>query len=902
MEEFKDVEFISEPYDYEKEKQQKSSIFTKKGLTFVEACHIFVESIPNELSAYESLSLLIKEIEERGTFENKTIEKLLNGAFSGIPNIRAEEEIQENVKKLLDLIPVSLSPKQKEALINAFSSEISYIQGPPGTGKSHTILAIVLMSVLMGKKVLVVSQKVPAVDVINEKITPILKHSKISLPAIYYHKDIKGKLKESVKDLLQISSFSLQNLIRDTKKEIDHIDRDLKEKFEKLRRDEEKLLDDVDRENRIYKLTEKLKNLIKNFENKYFKINRITKQIHDKKLKLLRAYLEKLKYIENEKVDNILTLKFRLKVLKLINIDLPGLLTDGTLKLLKDYTLHRMTEDLLEIINIVNQIKEEEKKLLTNREYIKKDIEIYKKEIKSLAEKYIRFKNLYNILSKLSQNNYKDEINKFSKLLRYVSSSKIVEVQKNIDWDKILDVFPIWISEIRYLNEILPMKANIFDLVVVDEASQVNLAEIIPVFYRGKRICIVGDHKQLSLVSTGLNFRLSNNLDRLTFEKYKPDNLSYETARKKKLTVTTSSILDFIRSEENGFFIKEIMLDEHFRSLPMLAKFNNEQFYENKLKIMTETPENISINPVFPIKVEGERIDKTIEEEANEVLNIILSITQSRKYKDVYLPEVIPDKFSIGVISFIRNQVELIKDIFYEKLTEEITKNYDIIVGTPEELQGHERDVIIISFAIDKNSVGSRSHYEKPERFNVATSRAKFFTFLVYSGIPKNFMLTIKYFNSFGFTPHITDEILTEKTSIEFNIGWKFKPDAFESELEKVVCDYLLKYIDERKKYDMKIFNQVKACGQKRLDFVLYNPKNKKFVAVEVDGIHHFELDGRTYSQAHKERIEVLKRAGWHIINTPYYRWYRGGWLDEEFLKVEVKRLYKELDNYLLGI
>ncbi len=70
---------------------------------------------------------------------------------------------------------------------------------------------------------------------------------------------------------------------------------------------------------------------------------------------------------------------------------------------------------------------------------------------------------------------------------------------------------------------------------------------------------------------------------------------------------------------------------------------------------------------------------------------------------------------------------------------------------------------------------------------------------------------------------------------------------------------------------------------------------------MEVDGIYHFDLDGKTYSQAHLERIEILKRAGWEIINTPYYKWYKNGWLDEssELLKQEVERIYKELDKVL---
>jgi len=559
-----------------------------------------------------------------------------------------------------------------------------------------------------------------------------------------------------------------------------------------------------------------------------------------------------------------------------------------------------MLEDLLEIVKKVNNIMEEERLLLGDRKLIREDIENYKQDITGLGKNYIRLKNKYNILSKLALEDYRQEVHKFSKLLRSNSAKKIAETHKNIDWDKILDIYPIWISEIRHINDILPMKASIFDLVVVDEASQVNLAEIIPVFYRGKKICIVGDHKQLSLISTGLTFRLSRNLDRLTWERYKPNNISYKEAYRKKLTVTTSSILDFIRSEENGFFIREVMLNEHFRSLPMLAKFTNEEFYEGKLRIMTETPDKALIKPFFPVKVEGKRVGKSVIEEAEEVVNIIKAIIESRKYKEVKLPDLVGDEFSIGVLSFTREQVEILKDKIYENFSVEIIDKHEIIVGTPEELQGHEKDVMIISFAVDENSKMSRVHYEKKERFNVAISRAKYFTFFVYSGIPENFTLTIKYLKHFGFTPHIEENIIEDTTTFEY-ISWTFKPEAFESELEKVVYGYLSEYIKTRGEH-IKIYNQVETCGKLRLDFVLHNTQNGKFVAVEVDGIHHFEQDGRTYSQIHQERMEILKRAGWSIINTPYYKWYRGGWLDEEskVLKEEIERICRELDKYLL--
>ena len=231
--------------------------------------------------------------------------------------------------------------------------------------------------------------------------------------------------------------------------------------------------------------------------------------------------------------------------------------------------------------------------------------------------------------------------------------------------------------------------------------------------------------------------------------------------------------MDFIRSEENNFNIVETMLDEHFRSLPAMASFTNNKFYEGKLKVMTETPDKTLVNCFKPIRVNGERdpLDKTVKDEAQKVLEILKQLTEdSSAIHRFNLPEFIPFPYSIGIISIIREQVELIKDLVEMKLGRDTIDKYQLIVGTPEELQGHERDIIIFSLCLDKNSSRSASFYQNKNRFNVATSRAKYFTFLIYSDIPSNFDLIYSYIKHFGFEPKTVEVSIEE---ISNPLGWK---------------------------------------------------------------------------------------------------------------------------------
>ena len=916
LKEFREIEILDTSlYNYEieieaflKRYKDKTSIFNTGKLIFIDAVHLFVAPIPNEISTYQALSKLIKEIENNSLFRNEPIRKLLNSVFSDeIIKIKSNERLAEFIDKVIDFyLPLSISPAQLKALKNAFSYEISYIQGPPGTGKSHTISAIVLTSILLGKKVLVVSQKPPAVKVIKEKITPYLEFNPQILPVVYFDKNLKQELRSSIKTIL--SEYASYSKLRTEKEKLEnetnHVEKELDAIYKKLDRAFRELRRNLELEKTFADLNKSFQSFKKHFQEKYYTIDKNLKTIDETILKKFKYILENLRYLEEKiQYSNRISILFKLNTIKNISKYFPSLFNrDYLIKNLQSNSISMLLQDILDLEQSLSNLLNVRRKLRNNSDLLRKDIEFLKQRQKELQERLIKNKNKLRVLSKLLQEDFQDELNKFSRLLYFKKASKINSIQKQIDWEKILEIFPIWISEIRHLNEILPMKENLFDIVIVDEASQVNLAEIIPVFYRGKNICIVGDHKQLSLNSTGLNFQLSVNLDRFTWEKYRPGNLSYTNARMRNLTVTTASILDFIRSEENNFNITEIMLDEHFRSLPALANFTNHQFYEGKLKIMTETPDKALINCFLPVKVKGKRSqNKTIEEEAVKVIEIIKSLISSKSYKGIKLPDIIPDKFSLGIISIIREQVELIKDLLEEEIHIEDIEKHKIIAGTPEELQGHERDIMIFSLCLDKDSFRSSAFYQNKNRFNVATSRAKYFTFVVYSEIPHNFNLIRSYFNNFGYDPEVVN--ISELKPLENPLGWKFNPNAYESEFEMVVYHYLQKYIEQKRpKYDIKIFNQVKACGQKRLDFVLYNPANKRFVAIEVDGIHHFEFNGKTYSQAHIERIETLKRAGWKIINTPYYKWYKNGWLDEnsEILRKEIQRIYRELDKILL--
>lgn len=898
--------------------RKEKSIFEKE-LVFVNTNHFFLNIIPNELSTYEALNSFVENINEEGDFKNPVVEKLLINALTDESSEISRNPIEDEIQKIIDKhIPISLSNCQIQGLKNAWCNEISYIQGPPGTGKSHTISAIVLSAIAMNKKVLVLSQKTAALQVVNKKIEPYLSDGDGLLGVCYYDTNARKKIKDYCNYLRNETSNSTRFFEKFSvnKKYLLEYENQLSEKLVELETEKNKLNNVLEKQrffldtNNIF-LTE-----LERLDKDFFKI---PKGFQFKRIKEEKKYLKAIEKIEKIWEINSNNLSSKLFVHKFkehlkIKFKTPN-------NWLNENTLPNFSKSFIKVNILFTEVQSKSNQLNIDANSIRKIIKNLETDILALQKKITKLNYKKNVFENVSNDSYQREIDKFNGMLTNVNSRLIDKKMKEIDFKKITDVIPFWTAEIRHLGHLFPLTPDLFDLVIVDEASQVNLAEILPAFYRGKKLCIVGDHQQLSLKAAGLNFSLGKNFDELTWEKYNRELMRYQTATKKKLTVTQASILDFIKSDDYNVIPAEIMLDEHFRSLPKLAKYTSKQFYKDdenpdgKLKIMTETPDKVSIECCKAINVQGRRENETnskvVIAEAEEVVKIIQGLTSSNNLDLFYttttqytLPKHIDkNDFTIGVISMIRDQCKKIEELIDEHLPN-LDSDYDLMIGTPEEFQGNERDIMIFSLCLDTDCKRGQGHYQDAKRLNVATSRAKSFTYFVYSPFDRTFNEIYKYLNYINGSVSENDLKPVTNENIKPNLP-ELDYDLFESDFEKYVYSYLEKYVQNYSKGNtITLHNQVKSCGQKRLDFVMFNHNTKKSVAIEVDGIHHFTNNGiaDNYTIEHIERMEILTRAGWNIINTPYHKWYKDGWLSEEenySFKEEIERIYAEINRVI---
>jgi hypothetical protein len=141
------------------------------------------------------------------------------------------------------------------------------------------------------------------------------------------------------------------------------------------------------------------------------------------------------------------------------------------------------------------------------------------------------------------------------------------------EFGKLKDAFPCILAGIRDYAEYIPLEPEIFDLVIIDEASQVSVAQAFPALIRAKKVVILGDKKQFSNIKAAQARSDTNreylNLLAASFR----DNVSTQTMKQVRLTKFNikTSILEFFEFISNY----NIMLLKHFRGYKEIISYSN---------------------------------------------------------------------------------------------------------------------------------------------------------------------------------------------------------------------------------------------------------------------------------------------------------------------------------------
>lgn len=730
--------------------------------------------------------------------ENSILSNYLNG-----------KQTDKNIHSSpIEIFPFGFNLSQKNGVNDAFSNPLSVIEGPPGTGKTQTILNIIANAVMNNQSVAVVSSNNSATKNVFEK----LEANGVSfIAALLGSSQNKKEFISSQSEISDLSPFRLEN------------------ENEQMLRQSNAIL--------FTELSEKL--ALKN------------------ELALLKLEIEKIK-TEYQHFTNGVFLPLDIGFKK--NISSDQLLSlwmtlDDYEQSGKKFTWWRKL-----IFPFLHGIRDKNFYSLDYQEMISiVQSRYYEVKISELETKRIGFEDALHSFS------FNDKMKEYTGVSMQLFKNALYKKYKRKERPEYTDAdlyfksaefitdYPVIMSTTYSLRKSLAENV-VYDYVIVDEASQVDLATGVLALSCAKRAVIVGDLKQLP-----------NVVDSKTAEQTDFIFSGYEVPQAYRYS--SHSLLSSV--SEVFPDIPKTLLREHYRCHPKIIDFCNRKFYNDELIILSEGQKEKEPLLVYRT-VAGNH--------ARERMN--------QRQIDVITQEIIPqqqlENIPFGIVTPYRNQTVALQNIF---------KGTDIVADTVDKFQGRENDVIILSTVDNEIS----EFTDNANRLNVAISRAKDQLILVVNGNESekdnNISDLIRYIEYNNFT------VMHSHIHSIFDYlykGYEEKRRALLStQKNKSVFDsenlmYLLvKEVlsqEEFSKYDVVLHfplrNLLRDFGKlsaeeeiyaKRhathLDFVIYNKLGKNPVlAIEVDGYEYHKKESRQGER------DVMKNEILEKYNIPLFR------------------------------
>lgn len=606
------------------------------GVTSAQLFHYFKETAQTtSLVTERGINILGRQYEKIVAVSESTV---LSHYFN--PNKSPESRKSENTL----IYPFGLNQSQKTAVENAFSSQVSIIQGPPGTGKTQTILNIIANAIRNGYTVAVVSNNNSATQNVAEKLE---KKAVAFLTAFLGSRANKAAFLETQSGTYpDMSAWVLAA-----------------DKQGQLSSEVKKLSDELNEmlyaKNRIAEIEQELLTLRP--ERHYFEEYFATLQSHRQasaelsglsSQKLLDLWLEYENFAEG---------KSKLGFLK---------------KLVLTFRFSAAA------VRFLSQPPEEVIPFLQKQFYLTRGEELHTER---------------TALKKQLLNYWFDE--KMEELSLHSLALFRAELASHFPWSQprkrfvakdfrsnskeFTREYPVILSTTYSIKGTLNMD-HIYDYLIVDEASQVDLATGVLAFSCARNIVIVGDLKQLPNVLTEQDISRANEI----WERYGFSQNAYQFSKHSLLSSAKEIWPD----------VPSVLLREHYRCHPKIIGFCNQKFYDSKLIVMTEDHDEPNVLTMYRT-VAGNHARGHLNQRQIDVIKeeVLPALTQS-------------GAVSIGIIAPYRDQVQAVR--------RQLAEEYE--VATVHKFQGREKDVIILT-SVD-NVIGE--FVDDPNMLNVAVSRA----------------------------------------------------------------------------------------------------------------------------------------------------------------------------------
>ncbi|MFC5702800.1 AAA domain-containing protein [Cohnella faecalis] len=705
---------------------------------------------------------------------------------------------QSNRSSIPAIFPFRFNLSQMQALEQALLSKISIIEGPPGTGKTQTILNILANAAIMqNKSVAVVSGNNAAVQNVKDKLQ---KYGYDFIAASLGKKENKQAFFRNLPEY-RVTEWKSEIQVEQLTETV----RDLSERLKRL----------LGLANRKAKLDQDI--AAYRLEQKHFHIHNRSQDLDGIKRLFLRRQTPDtiIAFLADEYFTGNRSLRFFHKANLLFKYGF--------------FDFKKLKESRLEWITKL-QMKYYESKLA--------ELEQESSDIQMELDRY-SFSDLLDRHESYSSALFKHKLHhKYEGKTTYQGSmGSYIR-----DFDEFIESFPIMLSTTHSLRSCIP-EDFLFDYVIIDEASQVDLLTGVLALSCCKQVIVVGDTKQLpQIVDEKIQSKLVN----------RPSNETYNYFKHSLL----SSMLAIY-----GENVPRVMLKEHYRCHPTIIGFCNSQYYKGDL--IPFTPEKEADIPIrLHYTAIGNHMRRvTVKGKEGKFNHREIDAIKEEILEELRLVDVPMEH--IGFTTPYRLQVEEASLILDHKIE----------IDTVHRYQGREKPIMILSTVLDRTRNGQigKKFVENSCLVNVAVSRAQNQFILVtdhalFRNSRKDIGNLIRYIEYNSLHEHITSselisvfDLLYSEYSAKLNqlqsrlvsksryksenIMWRVLTDLLSEEKYKSVFFgtqvYLKDLFNNEIRFRESLNEQEESYIRNRasFDFVIYDAINKQpLLAIEVDG------------------------------------------------------------------
>lgn len=619
---------------------------------------------PNSRDCFDYLKDIAVAVGLNVEIDNGKVVNILSHNYSKIDFVMPDSMLgvflcgkQSEIKPHKSLIitdtiyPFGFNASQKDAVDKALTNKLSIIEGPPGTGKTQTILNIIANAVMRGESVAVVSSNNSATKNVLDKLQ---KYNVDFIVAYLGNTTNKIDFINSQKPLPDMTNWKL------TPEAISKLKQNLKLRYVNLQ-------DKLSKQNKLSALKQEL-SAVKT-EEKHF----------------LQYFDSFDTEAEPEEVRKVNTSEKALEM---------WLLSETQENTSKNKRFIEFIKRLLEYLKIWDRRKPLIRKLLKkySHHYL---IAVFQRRFYELKISELT-QDISALTKELDSFNFNVKMNEYSEISAQLFCAKLAEkyadktrkVYELVDLrrnsEEFIKDYPVILSTTYSLRSSLS-DSVMYDYVIIDESSQVDLCTGALALSCARKAVIVGDLKQLPNV---VDSKASNATDAI-FLKYDLP----EVYRYKKHSLLSAVTAIFPKAPST-------LLREHYRCHPKIIEFCNKKFYDNQLIILTE--HETAYEPLV--------LYKTIE--GNHERNRV-----NQRQIDVIKNEIIPQQnlcitdHSLGIVTPYRNQTNALQKAF---------TGMQVKADTVDKFQGQEKKVVILS-TVDNQIT---EFVDNANRLNVAVSRA----------------------------------------------------------------------------------------------------------------------------------------------------------------------------------